>query len=276
MYRLMVLLAALLVLVLPAAAQEAETLPAGCNADTLGTIFTNTGESLADVELTAEQAVSIIDMLDGSLAALRAACASDEAAVDTDAIDYSVIPQSRTEDGAFVLGEPDAPITIVEFADFMCPHCQTYHATVQEIIRTYVVTGQARFEYRFFPVVDADLSPLTARMAECADILKPGSFWQAHDALYNLTAAGFNSLMPFTYAAQVGLDYDALVTCVSEEADQVSTDLEMGQAAGIAGTPSIMIRYGDGELEDISADNGQPVRSSVPFAVLSSVIEDAQ
>ncbi len=261
-----------LLIALPVSAQD--NLPDGCNVDTLAAIFGNSSESLSDTELTAEQTIYLIDMLEDSLAALRAACA--EELFVPGSIDYSAIPQSRTEDGAFVLGEPDAPITIVEFADFMCPHCQNYHATVQQIIETYVATGQAKFEYRFFPVVDASLSPLTARMAECADILKPGSFWQAHDVLYELTPAGFNSMTPFTFAARTGLDYDALVSCVEEDAGQLVTDVELAQSVGITGTPSIMIRYEDGDLEDIHPDGENPVRSSIPFLVVSSIIENAQ
>jgi protein-disulfide isomerase len=267
---------ALLLIAVPALAQDAEPLPAGCNVSTLGTIFTSTGESLSEEQLTAAEAVFIIDMLDTSLAALRDACAPDEAEADENRLDYSGIPQSRTADGAFVLGEPDAPITIVEFADFLCPHCQTYHTTMRQLIETYVVTGQAKFEYRFYPVVDANLSPLTARMTECADILNPGGFWRAHDVMYELAAARFNSLTPFTFAARVGLDYEALAACVREDANQVQTDVELGQTAGISGTPSVMVRYGDGDLEDIDPDSERPVRSSIPFAVLAAVIEDAQ
>jgi protein-disulfide isomerase len=270
MRRFIVIGLVLLLIALPTSAQD--NLPDGCNVDTLAAIFDNTSESLSDTELTAEQTIRIIDMLEGSLAALRDACAEEEAG----GIDYSAIPQSRTEDGAFVLGEPDAPITIVEFADFMCPHCQNYHATVQQLIETYVATGQAKLEYRFFPVVDANLSPLTARMAECADILNPGSFWQAHDVLYELTPAGFNSMTPFTFAARTGLEYDEMVSCVEEDAGQLITDVELAQATGITGTPSIMIRYGDGDLEDINPDSENPVRSSIPFMVVSAVIESAQ
>src|SRR4051794_33993937 len=53
--------------------------------------------------------------------------AASEASAVTDI--YSDIPQSRTEDGAFVLGDPDAPITIIEFLDWGCPHCQAYKPT---------------------------------------------------------------------------------------------------------------------------------------------------
>lgn len=270
--RIWIVVLLVLLIALPVSAQE--NLPDGCNVDTLAAIFDNSSKSLSDTELTAEQTIYLIDMLEDSLAALRAACA--EELFVPGSIDYSTIPQSRTEDGAFVLGEPDAPITIVEFADFMCPHCQNYHATVQQIIETYVVTGQAKFEYRFFPIVDANLSPLTARMAECADILKPDNFWHAHDVLYELTQAGFNSMTPFTFAARTGLDYDALVSCVEEDAGQLVTDVELAQAEGITGTPSIMIRYGDGELEDINPNGENTVRSSIPFTVVAAVIESAQ
>src|SRR6188474_1184283 len=54
---------------------------------------------------------------------------------------YADIPFSRTEDGAPVLGNPDAPITIIEFADFACPFCQRYEPTMQEFIQEYVATG---------------------------------------------------------------------------------------------------------------------------------------
>ncbi|MBZ0300975.1 MAG: DsbA family protein [Anaerolineae bacterium] len=282
MQKLIAVVLVLLVIALPASAQDAPAqpaLPAGCNVGTLGTIFTNTGESMSDASLTAEEAVYLIDMLDGSLAALRAACVPDEASDDSAAspvIDYTNITQSRTADGAFVLGEPDAPITIVEFADFLCPHCQTYHETIQEVIKNYVATGQAKVEYRFFPVIDANVSPLTARMTECADILNSGSFWEAHDMMYELVSASFNGLTPFTFAAKMRLNYDDMVACVSDTAQQIETDYAVGQAADITGTPSVMVRYGDGELEDIQVDGQAISRSSVPYMVLSTIIEAAQ
>ena len=153
MRKFIVIVAALLMVALPTFAQDEATpevqptapavqeetpavaaLPAGCNTGTLSQIFTNAGEGLAKETLTAEEAVYLIDMLDESLTAMRNACAPDEAPVDANVFDYSGIPQTRSDDGAFVLGEADAPITIVEFADFLCPHCQTYHATMQKVI----------------------------------------------------------------------------------------------------------------------------------------------
>jgi protein-disulfide isomerase len=263
----------LTLVVLPAAAQE--PLPAGCNVSTLSEIFTNVGASLVEEELTPQQAVFIIDALDSALTATRNACLPD-ADGEMQGIDYSAIRQSRTEDGAFVLGDEAAPITIVEFADFLCPHCQTYHATMQQVIEEYVASGQAKFEYRMFPVVDPNVSPALAAMVECADILNPGGFWHAHDVMYELAEAGFTGLTPFTFAARTGMGYDTMVTCVEESAGQVQTDTEFARAVGISGTPSVLVRYGDGEVEAIVVDGNTVNSASVPYMVLSAVIEAAQ
>lgn len=268
----LIALAILLVMAWPAAAQD--TLPAGCNVSTLSEILTTVGGSLAEEDLSAEQAVFVIDTLNGALRATRDACTENTRA---STIDFSQIPQSRTGDGGFVLGDPDAPITIVEFADFMCPHCQTFHQTTRQVIEAYVLTGMAKFEYRFFPVVDANLSPLTASMTECAEILEPGVFWHAHDVMYELAAHGFNGLTPFTFAVRTGISYDDMATCIDETASQVNTDVAVGRAAGVNSTPTILVRYNDGELEHIQDSDGTEIGGgNLPFPILSSVIEAAQ
>jgi|GEM_PF-5454937 len=160
---------------------------------------------------------------------------------------YAGIPQSRLEDGGFVIGDPDALVTIVAFEDFLCPHCQRYEPTVKQFIADYVVTGQARFEYRFLPAVDPTYSALAGQLAECADILKPNSFWAAHDTLFDIASTErFNNSSPRTFAERMDIDYDELIEC-TEDAGQVSIDVALAQQLGITGTPTVMIRYGDAE-----------------------------
>gem|GEM_PF-6126817 len=57
---------------------------------------------------------------------MRSAFAQDTETEPTISEIFASLPQSRTEDGGFVVGKPEAPITIVEFVDYACPHCQTY------------------------------------------------------------------------------------------------------------------------------------------------------
>ncbi len=84
---------------------------------------------------------------------------------------YADIPKSRTADGAFVLGNPDALVRLIEFSDFLCTSCQNYETVIQHFIEQYVLTGEAQLEYRMFPVIDPVLSSLSASLVECTDSL---------------------------------------------------------------------------------------------------------
>ena len=171
--------------------------------------------------------------------------------------DYSQIPQGRTEDGGFILGDPDAPVTIVAFEDFLCGHCQTYKTTTEKLISEYVAKGMARFEYRFVPVVDPAYSRLTATLAECADDLRPGSFWNAHDRLYELASARrFNDSSARTFAEAMDMSYSELLQCTSD-ASQVDIDTQLANQLEVTGTPTVFIRYGDG-YPQLSPFGNQP------------------
>jgi protein-disulfide isomerase len=166
--------------------------------------------------------------------------------VNTVEIDYASIPQSRTSDGGFVLGDPNAPITIIEFADWACPHCQSYHPEVQRFVRDFVLTGRARFEYRTLPTAGGANTQFAAQIAECADEAQPGAFWQMYKIYYDLAlSARFNDEAGRTAATQLGLNYSDLLSC-SSSATQVSTDVRLAQSLGATGTPAVFMRVGDG------------------------------
>lgn len=158
---------------------------------------------------------------------------------------YAEIPMSRTDDGGFVLGNPDAPVKMIEFADFLCPHCQDYQQIADLFIEEYVITGLAQFEYRMYPIVDPTRSVIAANLVECADTLQEGLFWQAHDIMFEIarTEPFADSSIP-GFAEQLGLDEQELRDC-AVEASQVVTDTAMGVELGITGTPSIAMQYGD-------------------------------
>ncbi len=187
--------------------------------------------------------------------------------------------QERLEDGGFILGDPDAPITIVAFEDFLCPHCQRYEPTLKQFIEEYVATGQARFEYRMFTIVNPTFSPLTAQLAECAEELKPGSFWEAHDIMFNITSSSnFAANGARRFAQEIGLSYSELLAC-TENANQYQVDTQLATQLGATGTPSIFVRYKteEGLSEPQWIEFGGQVfnRGGVPYDVLSFVIQEA-
>ncbi len=175
-----------------------------------------------------------------------ALCISFGIAVAQDIVDpYSDVPKFRTEDGGFVLGDPAADVKLIEFSDFLCPSCQNYEPIISGFIQDYVITGQAQFEYRIFPVVDPTLSAQGANLVECAEVLRPGAFWHAHDMMFDLVIKqGFTEHTATAFADSLALELDDLLAC-SAEASQYEIDAEYGRSLGVRGTPALFVQYDD-------------------------------
>ena len=191
---------------------------------------------------------------------------------------FDELEQTRAEDGAFLLGDPDAPITIVEFSDYACPHCQTYRPVVEQIIEEYVVTGQANFEFRVFPTAGGQLTVFAAMVAECADTIQPGAFWDAYAIFYTLAEARkYDPDLGYVLADEVGIEWEDILECgESLDNPQVIIDYEAAQELGVGGTPAIVVRYGDGDLEFITLDGRTYDQGGPSYEVLAEVIEAAQ
>lgn len=161
-------------------------------------------------------------------------------------INYDNIPQNRTDDGAFILGNPDAALTVVAWEDFLCPHCQNYQPILQQFIEEYVVTGQARLEFRMLPI--SQQSSFVFGLVECADTLEPGTFWEAHDVMFQLTSLnGFPDSTDF--ANQLGLPHDELLDCTAD-ANQYTVDATFANTfAEVTGTPTLGWRLNDGPVQ---------------------------
>ncbi|MCZ2098488.1 MAG: DsbA family protein, partial [Anaerolineae bacterium] len=97
---------------------------------------------------------------------------------------FASLPQTRLPDGGFVVGEPDAPITIVEFLDYACPHCQDYRPVIDQVIMDYVAAGAAKYEVRIFPTAGGPVTYLVGQFLECAEEQRAGTFWDAYELLY--------------------------------------------------------------------------------------------
>lgn len=186
-------------------------------------------------------------------------------------------PQDRLEDGGFVVGDPDAPITIVEFADWACSHCQDYREIIEPVLLDYLPEGLVRYEFRAFPTAGGETTLFAAQVAECADVLREGGFWQSYEILYavainrNYSVGGIIE----TISSELDLDEDELLDC-TQDAFQIASDIELGIALGVNGTPAVLVRYGDSEPEFIVFEGETYDLGGVPEDVLRAVIEEAQ
>jgi len=161
----------------------------------------------------------------------------------------STLPTGRTEDGAFYLGSEDAPVTIVIFEDWYCPHCQNYKPTVDQLIETYVSSGQARYERRIFPTAGGDNTTVLGQWIECAAEEYGANYFIANNILYRILMEG--AVLPtqagWRMAEELGLSAEKLEVC-AKTATQVDIDLLYAYELGVNGTPSVWIRYADGAI----------------------------
>ncbi len=152
-------------------------------------------------------------------------------------------------------GDPNAPITIVEFGDFQCPACQQFATGAKpQIDFAYVDEGVVRFEFHDFPLVSIHAHAfIAARAARCALDQGESYFWKFHDRLYAEQSTWVASRSAPTdafvaYAAAIGLDVNAYVTCLDSDrhADVISANMRLGRELGISGTPTIIVSATDG------------------------------
>jgi protein-disulfide isomerase len=137
------------------------------------------------------------------------------------------------------LGPEDAPVTIIEYADFGCPSCwYWYKKEVLNALRAKY-GDQIRFVWRDFPVITL-LSPKAAEAGQCAH--EQGKFWEFHDAVYESRGAIEASDLQ-AYAVGIGLDLPQFEECVTSRRyrDRVNAEQHEGFQRGITGTPTFFV-----------------------------------
>lgn len=195
---------------------------------------------------------------------------------------YADIPFSRTVDGAPVLGDPDAPITIVEFADFACPFCQQYEPTMQAFIQEYVATGRAKYEFRILPTAGGEMTAFIGSIVSCMENQRAGIFWPLHDELYAHARQGeYDVEMLKEVAKQFDLSYVDALMCVGDTSKplQAETDMQLADSLSVGGTPGIRVRYKGHNHEEAQylIVDGQAWGAGGPaLELLGQAIEDAE
>lgn len=154
-------------------------------------------------------------------------------------------------------GPADSPVTIVEFADFECPHCREIHDVLKSVERDY---PQVRLVFKDFPLPQLHPWAETAATAgRCAFQQSPPAFWKMYDMIFNnqdsITPENvFDRLTVF--AGQIGVNTDQFKACMaSPEAKRaVAANREDGVALDVNSTPTLFINGRPligGDLESI-------------------------
>ncbi|NBW06900.1 MAG: DsbA family protein [Caulobacteraceae bacterium] len=151
------------------------------------------------------------------------------------------LPPVTAEDR--VLGRADAPVTVVEYASFVCPHCAAWHKEVYPAFKAqYIDTGKVKFVYRTLPTSPEDFAMTAAGIARCS---RPDRFFAVVDSLFD-GQPGFyaGSRTWFRDAIAVGGRTDAeMKACFEDPATQarINAEIEGAGAAGVEGTPTFFV-----------------------------------
>ena len=179
-----------------------------------------------------------------------------------------ITTQSLIQNGSPIMGNPNAPITIVEWGDYQCTFCYKFHQSSKDVlIEEYVKTGRINFVFRDFPLNGLD-SVLAAQASYCAD--DQGKYWEYHDEIYKNWAGertGWVTRQSLDqFANTVGLDLIQFTKCLDDKKYQqrVLENEKFGVKIGIKATPSFLI---------FNNEKITKVEGNQPFSVFRQVID---
>ena len=152
-----------------------------------------------------------------------------------------------------IYGDPQAAISIIEYSDFECPYCKSFHSTPKQVVEAF--KGQVNWVYRHFPLSFHNPgAQKQAEASECAAELGGNdAFWQYINAIYARTRSngkGFPLTKLTPLAAEIGLNGERFQQCLDsgKYAARVEEDLAEGTQIGISGTPAnILLNNQTGE-----------------------------
>jgi len=182
------------------------------------------------------------------------------------------IPESQSlaakgdKQSAHIRGNPDAPVTLEEFADFQCPPCSQFAPFAEELLREY--DSRLRVVFRNFPLPGHEHAREAALAAEAAGL--QGKFWEMHDTLYReqtawSTAPNTRELFE-SYAGTLGLNVDQFKNDMDSDKarERVDSDRALADFLGVKVTPTLFINNRPVDQKD---KNPEGVRAAINAAL---------
>ncbi len=213
--------------------------------------------------ISSEQAQEMINELKQIRQTLEKMQAPQQAPAADDKVSYKLAP------GGFSLGDPKAPLVMVEYTDFQCPYCQQFHNTAfAQIKSNYIDTGKLRFISRDFPLDFHENARRAATAGRCA--AEQGKFWEMrHLMIVNAASLSADNLA--TYAASTNMNVPAFKSCLQADKfkAQIDQDIAEGSVAGVQGTPSFVV----GRVENDKLE-GVRIVGALPYASFDAKLQE--
>jgi protein-disulfide isomerase len=159
---------------------------------------------------------------------------------------YQGEPVGFTQEGYPYMGQPDAPVTLEEYSDFLCPFCgRHFNQTLPTLTQKYIASGQVKYVFRDMPLVSLHPNaPQGHAAARCVAEQGAALFWAMHDQLFKTQDEWRDLPDPTDYLAgaakKAGADINAYNQCLESGRTPplVQESVDAGAALGFNGTPS--------------------------------------
>ena len=186
-------------------------------------------------------------------------------------------PVEVSTDDDPVMGDKNAPLTLIEFSDYECPFCKRSFTDVfPELKKNYIDTGKVKLVFRDYPLPFHPNGQKEAEAAECARSLSDDAmYFKFHDQIFTKTTSNGTGLalteLP-NIAKSLGLNVTQFQQCLDSDKfkKEVEKDIADGSAAGVSGTPSYFIGAStkDGKI------SGKMLVGAQPFSAFKTLIEE--
>lgn len=168
------------------------------------------------------------------------------------------------------IGNPDAPVAVIEFSDFGCQFCRVFALeSFPSIRKEFIDTGKVKWKYIPFVLGIFPNGDRAAIAGVCAAAQGSDAFWRMHDLLYETQndwkSAGKRARAHFErLAADLQLDLDRFTDCYENNraAPEVTRNTRLGQQVGVRATPTFFI-------------NGARIEGAIPLDLFKRVLEEA-
>jgi len=167
------------------------------------------------------------------------------------------------------LGDPKAPIILVEFSDFTCGYCGKFYRETLPLLKTqYIASGKVRFAYRDYPRDEEGWGLVAAHAARCAG--EQGQYWGMHDRLFD-EARRLGTSVLMRVAKDLRLKTDRFSICMDSQKHipAILFDRDTATKLGFRGTPGFLMARTDGRR----FSDAFTIPGAVPYTIFSKEIE---
>jgi len=172
--------------------------------------------------------------------------------------------------GSPILGDPNAPITLVEFGDYQCHYCNVFFQSIEkDILKNYVDTGKVKIIFKDYNIIGED-SVIASQGAHCAN--DQGLFWEYHDILYSHWTGENNGWASSEnlaiFAQQIGLNMDKWSECMNKGSHSqiILKSNDDARTLQLTGTPAFFIINSEGEVSKLFG--------AQPFEVFKKIFDE--